>query len=47
LMHRFRAVANARVQTEQVPVSEWPSGVYVLSIQVEGSAPVVRRFVVE
>jgi len=47
LMHRFRAVANARVQTEQVPVSEWPAGVYVLSIQAEGSAPVVRRFVVQ
>jgi hypothetical protein len=46
-MHRFLAEADARVRTEQVPVENWPAGVYVLSIQVEGSAPVVRKFVVE
>ena len=46
LMHRFLAEADARVQTEQVPVADWPAGVYVLRVQ-SGARQWVRKFVVE
>ena len=46
LMHRSIAEADARVRTEQVPVADWPAGVYILRVQ-SGARQWVRKFVVE
>ena len=35
------------LQEHRIDLSGWPAGVYLLSIQAEGGAPVVRRFVKE
>lgn len=46
-MHQEKLQLSPAMQEHQIDLRGWPAGVYILSIQANGSAPVVRRFVVQ
>ena len=46
-LHQEKLQLSPTLQEHQVDLRDWPAGVYVLSLQAEGNAPVVRRFVVQ
>lgn len=46
-LHQESLQLSPAIEGHEIDLRGWPAGVYVLSIQAEGSAPVVRKIVVE